>query len=867
MLQGYNPNNPYFGSIICGKLQDIGGGEISGGLFYQKDDSAPTVDKQLANKKYVDSTIGATDDWDVSGNTLTPHTSTVDTIQMKPNSCFIDIKNANDSTLQIENTTSGKVCGLITTGLINGVSIGTSQIQLTTSSGTIDIKDTNDSTLSIVNSTSGKVVNLSVDGSINGQTLSSSQTQMNVSTGVIDIKHANDSTLQIKNSTTSKVCNVEIDGSLTVYSTVGTSYHFSIQSSTTDNWMEILNSSGAGKGVFFGITTNDFQLYNWQGGPISFFTYPTASNGTERMRIPNNKNGIMTDYVDELTGSNGVIISGNTIKSNSLSTANSFTIDIKNANDTTLSIQNSTSAKKVDVDLDGNLYVDTIGEKTSTNGVYIDSVRCKDGRVYNDSTSAPGSDPELANKKYVDDQLVGYVAPPDLMIQTNLDSDLITGIVLSASSAWRMTISAGTFYNNGSKTIFGSSFDSNGSGKYFNLYYNNTGGSGWVLNTTYNNFFAFITYYNDTATGLANMTAGYYCFLDVYRDPATGDGYAVMGDDQFQYVEEALNYAHLTSLPSAISTYLLVGRYVYNQAGSNWAKTAQDYQTNLRILNGKTRIGSYSYGNTIQEPLKIKPNVVGTIGKGMSQMYGSSNYVGFETYCQGSNQMGIVLGGYVNDTGTITVGSSGGGMMQIDMTDTGFHFYMGYNVLGGGSAPSLIDVMNFDWNVGTPKLYASPIYNNTASARDVYVDASGLVGYSTSLREAKIETTIPNNWDYLYQLRPMSFYYKKKDENGKYIDQVDDTRKRYGLIAEEVELLDENLCYYDDTANKNDPNGTKTPEWKLVGVQYSSLITPMIKKIQEQKKEIDSMKILLTSLNNSLASLTQAFNNYVIEHS
>lgn len=64
-------------------------------------------------------------------------------------------------------------------------------------------------------------------------------------------------------------------------------YSLSLQNNSPSSWLEILNSGGVGKGAFFGLATNAFQLWNYQAGEISFFTNTSASTGTERMRITN----------------------------------------------------------------------------------------------------------------------------------------------------------------------------------------------------------------------------------------------------------------------------------------------------------------------------------------------------------------------------------------------------------------------------------------------------------------------------------------------------------------------------------------------------------------------------------------------------
>lgn len=72
-------------------------------------------------------------------------------------------------------------------------------------------------------------------------------------------------------------------------------YTLSLQTDSPSTWLEILNNSGANKGVFFGVQNNDFEQYNWQGGHIKFFTSEDSSSGTERLRIKNDgKVGIGT---------------------------------------------------------------------------------------------------------------------------------------------------------------------------------------------------------------------------------------------------------------------------------------------------------------------------------------------------------------------------------------------------------------------------------------------------------------------------------------------------------------------------------------------------------------------------------------------
>lgn len=66
---------------------------------------------------------------------------------------------------------------------------------------------------------------------------------------------------------------------------VASNYALSLQSNTTETWFEILNSGGTGRGAFFGMSTNDFELWSYQGGDLNFYTSATPSDGLKRLTI------------------------------------------------------------------------------------------------------------------------------------------------------------------------------------------------------------------------------------------------------------------------------------------------------------------------------------------------------------------------------------------------------------------------------------------------------------------------------------------------------------------------------------------------------------------------------------------------------
>lgn len=125
------------------------------------------------------------------------------------------------------------------------------------------------------------------------------------------------------------------------------------------------------------------------------------------------------------------------------------------------------------------------------------------------------------------------------------------------------------------------------------------------------------------------------------------------------------------------------------------------------------------------------------------------------------------------------------------------------------------------------------IYNTTVGAtnRDVFVDNGGVVGYVSSLRASKTNIANLTDTSWLYQLNPVTFNYRKKDEEGNYTDEVDGDIQ-YGMIAEDVEQVRPDLCFYDEVEGQQE----------LRGIQYSKLVPVMLKALQELKAELDATK-------------------------
>jgi len=124
----------------------------------------------------------------------------------------------------------------------------------------------------------------------------------------------------------------------------------------------------------------------------------------------------------------------------------------------------------------------------------------------------------------------------------------------------------------------------------------------------------------------------------------------------------------------------------------------------------------------------------------------------------------------------------------------------------------------------------STVYGNTATAvaRILYIGSDYRIGGLASVRKSKKNIENISNVDWIYNLNPVTFNYRKKDADEKFTEDVYDELV-YGLIAEDTQPIADFLVNYND---KNE----------MVGIEYMRLITPMLKAIQDLKQEINYLK-------------------------
>ena len=135
-----------------------------------------------------------------------------------------------------------------------------------------------------------------------------------------------------------------------------------------------------------------------------------------------------------------------------------------------------------------------------------------------------------------------------------------------------------------------------------------------------------------------------------------------------------------------------------------------------------------------------------------------------------------------------------------------------------------------DGRLVLPYQYSWDITGGTT--RTMQIRSDGLVGYITSLRASKANIISIETSNWLNQLNPVNFNYRKRDEDNNYTNDLH-SELEYGLIAEEVEAINSDMVFYDI---KED--GSK----ELRGVSYEKLIIPILRLVQEQQIQIQSLQ-------------------------
>ena len=167
---------------------------------------------------------------------------------------------------------------------------------------------------------------------------------------------------------------------------------------------------------------------------------------------------------------------------------------------------------------------------------------------------------------------------------------------------------------------------------------------------------------------------------------------------------------------------------------------------------------------------------------------------------------------------------------------TNLYFYTRF-----GSMPNEVARFEDGGEIYFPDVYGDTV---TGASRDLRIQSTGKLGYTSSIRESKTNITDLTDVSWVYNLDPVSFNYRDLEttraEDGAKLETYVDTHNselEYGLIAEDVETVNDELVFY---------NGDD-----LAGVHYNKLVVPMLKIIQDQKEAIDALTTRVTALENA----------------
>jgi len=206
----------------------------------------------------------------------------------------------------------------------------------------------------------------------------------------------------------------------------------------------------------------------------------------------------------------------------------------------------------------------------------------------------------------------------------------------------------------------------------------------------------------------------------------------------------------------------------------------------------------------------------------------------------------------------VTPDGNGDSGFTIQRSGPGDTNYITLSTVTNGNAAGFVlspaDALNFVTGSGTPMVMTQAgnitingsTYLTVASdlQTPLYINGSGLISKYSSLREHKMNIEPMVNADFLYDI-VVSQYNRRKSTMefaGETSVQtfLDDPvpKLEYGVIAEDVELINPELCIYDDEDNNTGLSGISPTEFTFI----------TIKCVQEQKKEIDALRTEIDSL-------------------
>ena len=220
----------------------------------------------------------------------------------------------------------------------------------------------------------------------------------------------------------------------------------------------------------------------------------------------------------------------------------------------------------------------------------------------------------------------------------------------------------------------------------------------------------------------------------------------------------------------------------------------------------KLTIAQNAYDTTMALVSANEPNRYGAAIQNITSG-GNTNLV----FLLNQNSSGYVERARIDSNGNLLVGTTSG---SDRLTVSGNIRVTGVN----GNGVSIFTDANS--NVFVPRAYSIATSGGVA----VFAQSDGRLGPNSSSQKYKTNITSITDVSWLYQLNPVSFYYKDQNGSGQGMLQ-------YGLIAEEVYEVNPDLVHRLDG--------------EVESVHYHKLYAPLLKAIQELKAEVDSLRAQL----------------------
>jgi hypothetical protein len=316
-----------------------------------------------------------------------------------------------------------------------------------------------------------------------------------------------------------------------------------------------------------------------------------------------------------------------------------------------------------------------------------------------------------------------------------------------------------------------------------------------------------------TANTASNNTAvGYQAGYNTTTGGSnTSLGYQSLFTNTTGVINTALGYSSLYSNTTG-NFNIAVGQDALKSNTTASNNTAVGYQAGLNNTTGAA--------NTAVGQQALKGNAVGEL----------NTAVGVDSLLVATGSRNTVVG--VSAGSQITTGAKNTIIGTYSGNQGGLDIRTSSNniVLSDGDGNPRV------WNTGS-YLACPTVYSFPVAGRDVYVDSNGTVGYLSSIRQSKTNIVDFTDASWLLNLSPKTFNYRTKDADNNYTDQAEG-ELYYGLIADEVEAVNSDLCFYNEVDGQQE----------LAGVSYSKMITPMLKLIQEQQATITALTARITAL-------------------